>query len=139
MTAALLEYPARHHYAPHQAPPTKVQVVRSVSGWSHGVLTEHRIQSEMLTAYPDIEESEHFIYVGAFCGESGDTYRAQDVPVLLERDCNVVEGRADCVEWVPGRLRSIEFIDRLFFFWDTAGRFIVLGLDYGAGRPCLTT
>ncbi|KAJ6450333.1 hypothetical protein C8R47DRAFT_1261517 [Mycena vitilis] len=26
MTAALLEYPARHHYAPHQAPPTKVQV-----------------------------------------------------------------------------------------------------------------
>ncbi|EKM74848.1 hypothetical protein AGABI1DRAFT_132820 [Agaricus bisporus var. burnettii JB137-S8] len=37
-----------------------VQVVRSVSDWSHGVLTEHSIQNAYLKM---IEEAEHFIYI----------------------------------------------------------------------------
>ncbi|KAF9448692.1 phospholipase D/nuclease [Macrolepiota fuliginosa MF-IS2] len=37
-----------------------VQVVRSVSDWSHGVLTEHSIQNAYLKL---IEDAEHFIYI----------------------------------------------------------------------------
>ncbi|KAF7311749.1 Phospholipase [Mycena indigotica] len=47
-------------YAPRRAPGMKVQVVRSVSDWSHGVLTERSIQN----AYRQlIQEAEHFIYI----------------------------------------------------------------------------
>ncbi|RDB28300.1 Phospholipase D1 [Hypsizygus marmoreus] len=38
----------------------RVQVVRSVSDWSHGVLTEHSIQTAYLKL---IENAEHFIYI----------------------------------------------------------------------------
>ncbi|KAF8811342.1 phospholipase D [Phlegmacium glaucopus] len=38
----------------------RVQVVRSVSDWSHGVLTEHSIQDAYIQL---IKESEHFIYI----------------------------------------------------------------------------
>ena len=59
----------------------RVQVVRSVSDWSHGVLTEHSIQDacacsediceiELLTFFTVdiqlIKESEHFIYIGMY-------------------------------------------------------------------------
>ncbi|KXN92484.1 Phospholipase D1 [Leucoagaricus sp. SymC.cos] len=37
-----------------------VQVVRSVSDWSHGVLTEHSIQNAYIKL---IEDAEHFIYI----------------------------------------------------------------------------
>lgn len=37
-----------------------VQVVRSVSDWSHGVLTEHSIQNAYVKL---IEDAEHFIYI----------------------------------------------------------------------------
>ncbi|KAJ7610187.1 hypothetical protein FB45DRAFT_337033 [Roridomyces roridus] len=48
------------HYAKRQTPGMRVQVVRSVSDWSHGVLTEHSIQN----AYRQlIREAEHFIYI----------------------------------------------------------------------------
>ncbi|KAJ6452893.1 hypothetical protein C8R47DRAFT_262895 [Mycena vitilis] len=47
-------------YAPRQQPGMKVQVCRSVSDWSHGVLTEHSIQNAYIKL---IEESEHFIYI----------------------------------------------------------------------------
>ncbi|KAJ7601740.1 hypothetical protein DFH06DRAFT_1153543 [Mycena polygramma] len=121
MTAALLEYPARHHYAPHQAPPTKVQVVRSVSGWSHGVLTEHRIQHRGVRAL-HLRRTFQF-----FLSEIATWSRDERIV------SNGFQRRGD------REIAEHEFIDRLFFFWDTAGRFIVLGLDYGAGRPCLTT
>ena len=66
------------NYPLPSAPGCKVQVVRSVSDWSHGVLTEHSIQnaceslSEMniwseLTLAGDIRlirEADHFIYIG---------------------------------------------------------------------------
>ncbi|KAF9002203.1 phospholipase D [Cyathus striatus] len=38
----------------------RVQVVRSVSDWSHGVLTEHSIQDAYIQL---IREAEHFIYI----------------------------------------------------------------------------
>lgn len=38
-----------------------VQVVRSVSDWSHGVLTEHSIQNAYIQL---IQEANHFIYIG---------------------------------------------------------------------------
>jgi phospholipase D1/2 len=38
----------------------KVQVVRSVSDWSHGVLTEHSVQNAYIKL---IEEAERFIYI----------------------------------------------------------------------------
>ncbi|KAJ7819232.1 hypothetical protein B0H13DRAFT_391781 [Mycena leptocephala] len=38
----------------------RVQVVRSVSDWSHGVLTEHSIQNAYIKL---ISEAEHFIYI----------------------------------------------------------------------------
>ncbi|KAJ7758051.1 hypothetical protein B0H16DRAFT_1885472 [Mycena metata] len=49
-----------HRYAQKQAPGMRVQVVRSVSDWSHGVLTEHSIQNAYIKL---IEEAEHFIYI----------------------------------------------------------------------------
>ncbi|KAJ6535117.1 hypothetical protein B0H19DRAFT_1185017 [Mycena capillaripes] len=60
-----LGYPAddeepEPHYAPRQSPGMKVQVVRSVSDWSHGVLTEHSIQNAYIKL---IGEAEHFIYI----------------------------------------------------------------------------
>lgn len=69
-------------YSPHGS--CRVQVVRSVSDWSHGVLTEHSIQnaceksSQIHSSWDDlillhldidmIKEAKHFIYIGAcFC------------------------------------------------------------------------
>ncbi|KAJ7187275.1 phospholipase D [Mycena filopes] len=49
-----------HRYAQKQTPGMRVQVVRSVSDWSHGVLTEHSIQNAYIKL---IEEAEHFIYI----------------------------------------------------------------------------
>ncbi|KAF7313495.1 Phospholipase [Mycena chlorophos] len=48
------------HYARKRIPGMLVQVVRSVSDWSHGVLTEHSIQNAYCQL---IRESEHFIYI----------------------------------------------------------------------------
>ncbi|KAJ7860569.1 hypothetical protein B0H14DRAFT_2350578 [Mycena olivaceomarginata] len=67
-------------YAKRETPGMRVQVVRSVSDWSHGVLTEHSIQNackalpplpiprapELTCFYKHcklIEEAEHFIYI----------------------------------------------------------------------------
>ena len=49
--------------AAYQRPPNgtcRVQAVRSVSDWSHGVLTEHSIQNAYIQL---ILEAEHFIYI----------------------------------------------------------------------------
>ncbi|KAI0295612.1 phospholipase D/nuclease [Multifurca ochricompacta] len=46
--------------APHGT--CRVQVVRSVSDWSHGVLTEHSIQNAYIQM---IREANHFIYIGS--------------------------------------------------------------------------
>jgi phospholipase D1/2 len=51
---------------PYPPPPhgsCRVQVVRSVSDWSHGVLTEHSIQNAYIQL---IREANHFIYIGRF-------------------------------------------------------------------------
>ncbi|CAK5267179.1 unnamed protein product [Mycena citricolor] len=48
------------HYPPRKTPGMNVQVVRSVSDWSHGVLTEHSIQNAYCQL---IREAEHFIYI----------------------------------------------------------------------------
>ncbi|KAG2355827.1 hypothetical protein BDR07DRAFT_1473986 [Suillus spraguei] len=48
---------------PYTAPPhgiCRVQAVRSVSDWSHGVLTEHSIQNAYIQL---INEANHFIYI----------------------------------------------------------------------------
>lgn len=52
--------PGDEHYstAPHGT--CRVQVVRSVSDWSHGVLTEHSIQNAYIQL---IREANHFIYI----------------------------------------------------------------------------
>ncbi|KAJ7715564.1 hypothetical protein B0H14DRAFT_3633076 [Mycena olivaceomarginata] len=58
-------------YAKRETPGMRVQVVRSVSDWSHGVLTEHSIQNACKAlppatyppSLPLIEEAEHFIYI----------------------------------------------------------------------------
>jgi phospholipase D1/2 len=60
-----LGYPAADEepdegYAERQHPGMHVQVVRSVSDWSHGVLTEHSIQNAYIKL---ILEAEHFIYI----------------------------------------------------------------------------
>ncbi|KAF7358545.1 Phospholipase [Mycena venus] len=47
-------------YVDRQNPGMHVQVVRSVSDWSHGVLTEHSIQNAYIQL---IQEAEHFIYI----------------------------------------------------------------------------
>lgn len=41
-----------------------VQVLRSVSDWSHGVLVEHSIQNAYIQL---IREANHFIYIGEDC------------------------------------------------------------------------
>ncbi|KAG9312443.1 hypothetical protein JVU11DRAFT_6827 [Chiua virens] len=51
---------------PYPPPPhgtCHVQAVRSVSDWSHGVLTEHSIQNAYIQL---IREANHFIYIGRF-------------------------------------------------------------------------
>ncbi|KAJ6632257.1 phospholipase D/nuclease [Mycena sp. CBHHK59/15] len=48
------------HYPVRPSPGCRVQVVRSVSDWSHGVLIEHSIQNAYCQL---IEEAEHFIYI----------------------------------------------------------------------------
>ncbi|KAH9021302.1 hypothetical protein EDB85DRAFT_2189711 [Lactarius pseudohatsudake] len=52
--------PGDEHYstAPHGS--CRVQVVRSVSDWSHGVLTEHSIQNAYIQL---IREANHFIFI----------------------------------------------------------------------------
>ncbi|KAJ7848734.1 hypothetical protein B0H14DRAFT_2356604, partial [Mycena olivaceomarginata] len=55
-------------YAKRETPGMRVQVVRSVSDWSHGVLTEHSIQNACkalppATYPPSLREAEHFIYI----------------------------------------------------------------------------
>jgi hypothetical protein len=71
---------------PYAVPPhgtCRVQVVRSVSDWSHGVLTEHSIQNacqyfltcpcpelgsySLLLDIQLILEANHHIYIGLFC------------------------------------------------------------------------
>uniref|UniRef100_D8Q6U4 Phospholipase n=1 Tax=Schizophyllum commune (strain H4-8 / FGSC 9210) TaxID=578458 RepID=D8Q6U4_SCHCM len=47
-------------YQPPNPSTCNVQVVRSVSDWSHGVLTEHSIQNAYIQL---INEAEHFIYI----------------------------------------------------------------------------
>nr|GAT61270.1 phospholipase D [Mycena chlorophos] len=47
-------------YARKPNPGMRVQVVRSVSDWSHGVLTEHSIQNAYIKL---IHDAEHFIYI----------------------------------------------------------------------------
>ncbi|KAI9566570.1 hypothetical protein HD554DRAFT_2025262 [Boletus coccyginus] len=47
-----------YHPPPHGT--CRVQVVRSVSDWSHGVLTEHSIQNAYIQL---IREANHFIYI----------------------------------------------------------------------------
>ncbi|KAL1743202.1 hypothetical protein HDZ31DRAFT_83591 [Schizophyllum fasciatum] len=47
-------------YTPPNPSTCNVQVVRSVSDWSHGVLTEHSIQNAYIQL---INEAEHFIYI----------------------------------------------------------------------------
>ncbi|PFH53623.1 hypothetical protein AMATHDRAFT_137275 [Amanita thiersii Skay4041] len=49
-----------HYEYPHVKGNCRVQVVRSVSDWSHGVLTEHSIQNAYIKL---IEEAERFIYI----------------------------------------------------------------------------
>ncbi|KDQ51771.1 hypothetical protein JAAARDRAFT_184790 [Jaapia argillacea MUCL 33604] len=53
-----------HHYRPAYASPDggscRVQVVRSVCDWSHGVLTEHSIQNAYCQL---IREANHYIYI----------------------------------------------------------------------------
>ncbi|KIY68459.1 phospholipase D/nuclease [Cylindrobasidium torrendii FP15055 ss-10] len=48
-----------YHPAPHN-PTCRVQVCRSVSDWSHGVLTEHSIQNAYIQL---INEASHYIYI----------------------------------------------------------------------------
>ncbi|KAF7314957.1 Phospholipase [Mycena indigotica] len=48
------------HYAKKKIPGMRVQVIRSVSDWSHGVLTEHSIQNAYCQL---IREAEHYIYI----------------------------------------------------------------------------
>ncbi|THH14594.1 hypothetical protein EW146_g5764 [Bondarzewia mesenterica] len=48
------------HYAPAPQGNCRVQVVRSVSDWSHGVLTEHSIQNAYIQL---IREANHYIYI----------------------------------------------------------------------------
>ncbi|TEB25730.1 phospholipase D, partial [Coprinellus micaceus] len=51
------------HYSQPNNAACRVQVVRSVSDWSHGVLTEDSIQRAYIQL---INEAEHFIYIGMF-------------------------------------------------------------------------
>ena len=55
----------------------RVQAVRSVSDWSHGVLTEHSIQNAYIQL---ILEAEHFVYIGAFL-HSSEMRTAPDAPL----------------------------------------------------------
>ncbi|KAJ6550871.1 phospholipase D [Mycena vulgaris] len=57
------------HYAKRATPGMRVQVVRSVSDWSHGVLTEHSIQNAYCKL---IDEAEHFIYIGSSISSTYD-------------------------------------------------------------------
>ncbi|KDR66935.1 hypothetical protein GALMADRAFT_258822 [Galerina marginata CBS 339.88] len=50
----------RSHGRSQQQGSTRIQVVRSVSDWSHGVLTEHSIQDAYIQL---IRESKHYIYI----------------------------------------------------------------------------
>ncbi|KAH9971878.1 hypothetical protein BGW80DRAFT_1318971 [Lactifluus volemus] len=61
----------------------RVQVVRSVSDWSHGVLTEHSIQNAYIQL---IREANHFIYIGIISStkESGPV-KNQIAAALVER------------------------------------------------------
>ncbi|KAI9454483.1 phospholipase D/nuclease [Lactarius psammicola] len=49
------------HYSTPPHGTCRVQVVRSVSDWSHGVLTEHSIQNAYIQL---IREANHFIFIG---------------------------------------------------------------------------
>lgn len=50
----------RQRQQPTRPGSSRVQVIRSVSDWSHGVLTEHSIQDAYLQL---ISEAEHFIFI----------------------------------------------------------------------------
>ncbi|KAL5521881.1 hypothetical protein ACEPAF_1725 [Sanghuangporus sanghuang] len=50
----------RDAYPPHPAGACRVQCVRSVGDWSHGVLTEHSIQNAYIQM---IMEANHFVYI----------------------------------------------------------------------------
>ncbi|THU96802.1 phospholipase D/nuclease [Dendrothele bispora CBS 962.96] len=49
-----------NHYSQPDPATCRVQVVRSVSDWSHGVLTEHSIQNAYIQL---INEANHYIYI----------------------------------------------------------------------------
>ncbi|KAA1473211.1 phospholipase D/nuclease [Dentipellis sp. KUC8613] len=53
-------YDDREHYAPPPHGTCRVQAVRSVSDWSHGVLTEHSIQNAYIQL---IKEAKYYIYI----------------------------------------------------------------------------
>ncbi|KAG6884869.1 hypothetical protein C0992_005680 [Termitomyces sp. T32_za158] len=79
----------------------KVQVVRSVSDWSHGVLTEHSIQN----AYIDlIKESKHFIYIAT---QDGDQVVNRIAGALVDRIIRAFNEGAKfkvivCIPELPG-------------------------------------
>ncbi|KAF9244484.1 hypothetical protein BU15DRAFT_85872 [Melanogaster broomeanus] len=56
-------------YAPPPHGTCRVQAVRSVSDWSHGVLTEHSIQNAYIQL---IREANHFIYIGSISNTQDD-------------------------------------------------------------------
>ncbi|KAF8802982.1 phospholipase D/nuclease [Phlegmacium glaucopus] len=61
----------------------KVQVVRSVTDWSHGVLTEKSIQNAYIQL---INEANHYIYIGIISATmSGDVVTNTIAKALLER------------------------------------------------------
>ncbi|KAI9461871.1 hypothetical protein F5148DRAFT_1214478 [Russula earlei] len=61
----------------------RVQVVRSVSDWSHGVLTEHSIQNAYIQM---IREASHFIYIGNISNtQQPGLVRNQIAAALVER------------------------------------------------------
>ncbi|KAK7028554.1 phospholipase [Favolaschia claudopus] len=86
-----LGYPAENeeaeqHYPLKKTPEMNVQVVRSVSDWSHGVLTEHSIQNAYIQL---IGEAEHFIYIEnqffISCTHDKDEVKNQIARALVER------------------------------------------------------
>ncbi|KAF7332538.1 Phospholipase [Mycena kentingensis (nom. inval.)] len=87
------EHHEDRHYAKRASPGMKVQVVRSVSDWSHGVLVEHSIQNAYIQL---IRESEHFIYIENqfFISSTNDKdqVKNQIAAALVERIVRAAKG-----------------------------------------------
>ncbi|KAI9435046.1 phospholipase D/nuclease [Lactarius indigo] len=80
--------PGDEHYstAPHGS--CRVQVVRSVSDWSHGVLTEHSIQNAYIQL---IREANHFIFIGVITSVLSISSTKQSGPVKNQIAAALVE------------------------------------------------